>query len=431
MTEETDPFCLAPAAGAEVLAGAPWRRFGTVGDSLSAGTGGPTPGYASLGWPRRVADVLRRIHPGLAYLELAEVGATTSDTLAEQMDRLAAFEPDLVHLPSAANDLFQAVPDYAVIADELGQVFDRAAATGAQLTVFTLGRAFVVPRYADWSDRVRRVNDIVRALTAHHDAVLVDMWDHPVNLRPGLVSADRIHFGAAGQAVMATEIVKALGSLLAHPGPHRLPLPGPATGRDQALAAAARLRERGHADRALPRLLELAAEHPDDAQIAYQTAWAHDVLGLEAGAVPFYERSVAGSRLAANDLRDALLGLGSTYRVLGRYADAEKILRRGTEEFPDDAALRAFLAMALYNTGHHHEATTTLLTVLARTTGDTRVHRYRPAIEHYARNLGPVEPAAAHGPCPRPSGDRAEETERPGVVTGDAGRLPPVPLRPY
>lgn len=214
LVEESDPYCLTAAHAAALLGQAPWRRFATIGDSLSAGTGDPSPGYASLGWPARVADVLRRVHPDLAYLNLAEVGATTDKALRTQLDRLVEFGPDLVHVPCGANDLFRPDPDYAVIARELGRVFDIAAGTGAQLTVFTLGRAFVVPRYADWSDRVRRVNEITRALASRHGAVLVDMWDHPINDRPDLLSADRIHFAAAGQAVMAAEIVKGLAGSL-------------------------------------------------------------------------------------------------------------------------------------------------------------------------------------------------------------------------
>ncbi|MEV1179274.1 SGNH/GDSL hydrolase family protein [Nonomuraea sp. NPDC049784] len=214
LIEESDPYCLSAARAGELLARAPWRRFATIGDSLSAGTGDPSPGYAALGWPDRVADVLRRVHPDLAYLNLAEVGATTSRTMRTQIDRLVEFGPDLVHVPSGANDLFRPDPDYTAIAAALGQVFELAAGTGAQLTTFTLGRAFVVPRYPDWNERVRRVNDIIRGLAAEHGAVLADMWDHPVNDRPDLLSADRIHFAAAGQAVMATEIVKGLARLL-------------------------------------------------------------------------------------------------------------------------------------------------------------------------------------------------------------------------
>ncbi|MFI7632749.1 SGNH/GDSL hydrolase family protein [Nonomuraea sp. NPDC049400] len=213
-TEESDPFCLPPERAADLLARAPWRRFATVGDSLAAGTGDPSPGYAGLGWPDRVAGVLRRVHPGLAYLKAAEAGATAARTLSTQLDRLAGFAPDLVHVSCGVNDLFRPVPDYAAITTTLARVFERAAASGAQLTTFTLGRAFVVPRFADWGERVRRVNDITRGLAADHGAVLVDMWDHPVNDRPDLLSADRIHFAAAGQAVLATEIVKGLARLL-------------------------------------------------------------------------------------------------------------------------------------------------------------------------------------------------------------------------
>ncbi|WP_151774190.1 tetratricopeptide repeat protein [Streptomyces abyssomicinicus] len=156
---------------------------------------------------------------------------------------------------------------------------------------------------------------------------------------------------------------------------------------DGRLAEAVRLREAGEPERARRLLLSLAAEFPGDARIAYQTAWAHDVLGLEAEAVPFYERAVALPGLPEEDRRGALLGLGSTYRVLGRYADAVRTLRAGVEEFPDDGGLRAFLAMALHNTGEHHEATALLLRLLAATSDDPGVRAYRRAIEFYAGDL--------------------------------------------
>lgn len=214
LSEESDPFCLSPARAAKLLVDAPWRRFAVIGDSLSAGTGGPAPGYASLGWADRVADVFRRVRPDVAYLNIGEVGATTSKVLATQVDRMIEYGPDLVHVPSGANDLFHPAPDFAKIEQALRRVYEAAAGTGAQLTAFTLGRAFVVPKFADWTDRVRKVNALTRQLAAEHDAVLVDMCDHPVNSRPNLLSADRIHFSASGQAVMAAEVVKALAAAL-------------------------------------------------------------------------------------------------------------------------------------------------------------------------------------------------------------------------
>ncbi|CAA9286021.1 MAG: hypothetical protein AVDCRST_MAG54-4038 [uncultured Actinomycetospora sp.] len=215
--EETDPSVLTPAGAASLLASAPWRRFAVVGDSLSAGTGGPTPGYASLGWPVRVADVLRRVHPDLAYLNTAVVGATSAEVLAQQADPMVTFAPDLVHVSSGANDLFVSDPDFAALERTLRRVFALAGGTGAVLTTFTLGRAFVVRRFPDFTDRVRRLNDIVRALAADPDAVLVDVEDHPVNDRADLLSADHVHFAAAGQAVLATEVVYALAATLGQP----------------------------------------------------------------------------------------------------------------------------------------------------------------------------------------------------------------------
>ncbi|MEU0298060.1 tetratricopeptide repeat protein [Streptomyces sp. NPDC006175] len=157
--------------------------------------------------------------------------------------------------------------------------------------------------------------------------------------------------------------------------------------KDELLAEAVRLREEGHPEQARERLLSLTASFPDAADVAYQTAWAHDVLGLEAEAVPYYERSLQGDGLTDEERRGALLGLGSTYRVLGRFGQAVETLRRGVAEFPDDGALKTFLSMALFNTGEHHEAMQLLLCLLAATSESPGVQRYRPAIEHYAADL--------------------------------------------
>ncbi|MFI7002440.1 SGNH/GDSL hydrolase family protein [Nocardia sp. NPDC050175] len=228
-TEETDPFCLPPLEAAALLYDAPWQRFGVIGDSLSAGTGDPSPGYATLGWPDRVADILRRVRPDLEYLNTAVDGATTLETLRRQADRILEFAPHLLHLPSGANDIVRRTPDFGEIEQNLRDMYRMAASTGARLTVFTLGKAYVVPVFPDWRDRVRRVNDLTRTLAAEFDATVIDMWDHPINDRPNLLSADGIHFSTSGQAVMAAEVVKQLAHLLeaptmraGHDGPHRI-----------------------------------------------------------------------------------------------------------------------------------------------------------------------------------------------------------------
>ncbi|MGW5218619.1 SGNH/GDSL hydrolase family protein [Nocardia sp. NPDC004085] len=213
-TEETDPFCLDQADAVAMLAEAPWGRYAVVGDSLSAGIGDPTPGYQDQGWSDRVAGVLRSVRPDLDYLNVSENAATTAQTLEKQAARMVEFSPDLLHLPCGANDIVRRRPDFGEIERTLRQMYDLAKGTGALLTTFTLGRAYVVPVFSDWAERVAAVNEIVRGLASEYDAIVVDMWDHPVNDRDNLLSADRIHFSTSGQAVMAAEVVKKLADSL-------------------------------------------------------------------------------------------------------------------------------------------------------------------------------------------------------------------------
>ncbi len=212
-------------------------------------------------------------------------------------------------------------------------------------------------------------------------------WNAPYYARLGFAPLPEEEWGPRLRAIRAEETARGLDlrPRLAMRKPVAAnPLPAGAAAR---LAEAVRVREGGDPETARRSLLALSAEFPGDARVAYQSAWAHDVLGLEAEAVPFYERALALPGLPREDRRGALLGLGSTYRVLGRHTDAVRILRQGAEEFPQDGALRAFLAMALYNTGGHHEAMTLLLRLLASTSEDPGVRAYRRAIEFYAGDL--------------------------------------------
>ncbi len=163
------------------------------------------------------------------------------------------------------------------------------------------------------------------------------------------------------------------------------------------VAEAIRLREDGRArqdeatlERARTVLLELGAEYPKDAEITYQTAIAHDNLGLEREAIGFYVRALAQG-LTGTDRERALLGLGSTYRGLGEYSLAVETLRQGVSEFPQNRALQVFLAMALYNTQRHTEAMELLLTNLIETTTDEKLIYYKRPIAYYAAHLDEIE----------------------------------------
>ena len=212
VNQSADPLCLQPGEAEQLLAGAPWRRFAVIGDSLSAGIGDAVPGYGSAGWADRVAVALRQSVPSLDYVNSGEIGASTRRVLETQVDAMVAFAPDLLHLPCGPNDILARTPDFDVIEADMTALYERAVATGALLTTYTLGRAFQVPVLRDWQTRLETINAITRRLAETYGAVVVDMFDHPVNDRSNLVSADGIHFSAVGQAVMAAEYIRHLAT---------------------------------------------------------------------------------------------------------------------------------------------------------------------------------------------------------------------------
>lgn len=212
-TEADDPLLLSRAQAVALLDGAPWQRFAVLGDSIAAGTGDPSPGYAATGWADRVAAVLSSVNPALVYRNTGRIGATSTQVRERQLPQVLEFAPDLVHVSCGGNDLFEAGGDPNRLHDNLSAMFEELAAIGAQLSVFTVADVWEVERMAPMRpmrERMAAMNEVVRAVAAEYDAVLTEFWDHPVRTRPTLMSADLIHFTTSGHAVVATEVVRSL-----------------------------------------------------------------------------------------------------------------------------------------------------------------------------------------------------------------------------
>ena len=84
--------------------------------------------------------------------------------------------------------------------------------TGARITTVAFADAFIGPQMQAMRARIHTLNEITRELAQDYDAILVDLWGHPLRLRSDLLSADNIHFAMAGHAVFATEMIKALAA---------------------------------------------------------------------------------------------------------------------------------------------------------------------------------------------------------------------------
>jgi tetratricopeptide (TPR) repeat protein len=152
------------------------------------------------------------------------------------------------------------------------------------------------------------------------------------------------------------------------------------------LSSAIHLRETGKHEEARDLLLELHSKFAEDAQVNFQCAWIHDLLGLEREAIPFYEKAIQAG-LSGEDLQGALLGMGSTYRCIGEYQKARETFQRALERFPERNEFKVFLAMTYYNLKEHSKAMELLLTSLVETSKDEGILSYDRAIRFYADKL--------------------------------------------
>jgi tetratricopeptide (TPR) repeat protein len=152
------------------------------------------------------------------------------------------------------------------------------------------------------------------------------------------------------------------------------------------LASAIKLREAEEYEEARQLLLELHSEFPEDPQVNYQCAWIHDLLGLEREAIPFYEKAIQ-TGLNGDDLKSALLGMGSTYRCIGEYQKSIETFQHALTLFPGNYEFNVFLAMAYYNIREYSKAMELLLNSLADTSIDEGILCYQGAIRFYSDKL--------------------------------------------
>jgi hypothetical protein len=111
-----------------------------------------------------------------------------------------------------------------------------------------------------------------------------------------------------------------------------------------------------------------------------EQAFAHDRAGREAEAIPYYERAIAAG-LAEEQLAQAMLGLGSSLRNVGRAGESVRVLEDAVRRFPEHRALPVFLAFSLWTAERGGEALALLAERLGEGTG------YERAIREYAGDI--------------------------------------------
>lgn len=158
---------------------------------------------------------------------------------------------------------------------------------------------------------------------------------------------------------------------------------------EETLKKALFFRQEGELKESNELLMQLVEQAPNDANLQYQVAWSYDLLGEEARAVPYYKQAIELG-LEEKDLQGAIIGLGSTYRTLGRYEETRKQLEGGLSQFPENGAMKVFYAMTLYNLQNSRQAMEILLKIVADETANQDIQSYKKAITFYAEHLDEV-----------------------------------------
>ncbi|QHT61320.1 tetratricopeptide repeat protein [Paenibacillus lycopersici] len=155
------------------------------------------------------------------------------------------------------------------------------------------------------------------------------------------------------------------------------------------LERAIHFRESGQLEEARTILLDLINQDSMNPSVWYQCAWVHDVMELEREAIPYYKRSLE-LELQDEERQGAYLGLGSTFRTLGMYDEAQLIFEEAIRTYPDRREYQVFYAMVRFNQAAYSEAMEIILKQLADTSNDKGIQEYKKAILFYSDKLSRI-----------------------------------------
>lgn len=129
---------------------------------------------------------------------------------------------------------------------------------------------------------------------------------------------------------------------------------------------------------------KLASELPEDSGISkFERACAFDSTGHPDRAVPLYQQALEVG-LTGERRRRAVIQMASSLRNLGNVQQSVALLTEEMDADSDhlDDAVRAFLALALVDSGREREAVSLALGALA-----AHLPRYQRSLANYAKHL--------------------------------------------
>lgn len=189
-----------------------FTSFVAIGDSFTEGLWDSYPDGSLRGWADLVADRLAQIYPDLRYANLAVRGRKLDEISTAQVAAVMKMKPDLITAGAGANDIIRTRATPA----ELGARFDAMLAelmsSGATVLAFAgFDPRERIPFTGGPGARAAEYNACIRESVATRGALLVDLWDLPRLYDDRMWAPDRLHLSTDGHALVAAEVLRALG----------------------------------------------------------------------------------------------------------------------------------------------------------------------------------------------------------------------------
>ncbi len=182
----------------------PYERYVAIGDSTVEGLDDPDGRGGYRGWANRLAERLARDQGSVLYANLAIRGRTTKQIRDEQLAPAVAMKPDLAAVVSGTNDLLRRSFDASAIQTDIEAMQRALRDIGATVITFTLpDLGDIMPIARMLRERLRAVNNAIRAASASTGTIVCDFDAFPVASDPRLWSGDRLHANAEGHARIA------------------------------------------------------------------------------------------------------------------------------------------------------------------------------------------------------------------------------------
>lgn len=188
-----------------------FTRYVALGDSQTEGLWDGDDTVGLRGFADRLAEELDRLHPGLAYANLAIRGRRIRDVLHEQLPQALAMEPDLVTVCVGMNDVTRPGRSFGDALLDLERLYAALAQTGATVVTTTFPDIVrILPVGRLLNGRVLLINDAIRDATQRHGFRLVDLYTAPSMNEIETWSPDRVHGSPRGHMLFAAAAAEAL-----------------------------------------------------------------------------------------------------------------------------------------------------------------------------------------------------------------------------